>query len=176
LMAQKGHRHLIAAVPELVDRFPDVAVVIIGQGTLQEQLVRQAAALGVGDHVHLPGFRADARMLLDAADVFALPSQQEAMPLAALEAMDAGLPVVATCVFGSAEVVVDRGTGLLVPRDEPAALARAITELLADPVQRRRYGATGRARYVQQYTSARMAAETLAVYDEVLASVPSGTR
>ncbi len=175
LMAQKGHRHLIAAVPELVDRFPDVAVVIIGQGTLREKLLQQAAALGVGDHVHLPGFRADARMLLDAADVFALPSQQEAMPLAALEAMDAGLPVVATCVFGSAEVVVDRGTGFLVPRGEPAALAAAIGELLADSGLRRRHGAAGRARYLERYTSARMAAETLAVYDEVLATVPSDT-
>jgi glycosyltransferase involved in cell wall biosynthesis len=174
LMTQKGHLNLVAAVPELSDRFPDVAVVIIGQGTLREQLLEQAAALGVADRVHLPGFRADARMLLDAADLFVLPSRQEAMPLAALEAMDAGLPVVATCVFGSAEVVVDRETGLLVPRDHPAALARAITELLADPGRRRGYGAAGRARYLQRYTSARMAADTLAVYHEVLATVPDG--
>ncbi|WP_369133673.1 glycosyltransferase family 4 protein [Modestobacter sp. I12A-02662] len=171
LMGQKGHRYLVEALPELVRRFPDVAVVIIGQGTLRERLREQAAELGVADHLHLPGYRADARMLLDAADVFALPSRQEAMPLAALEAMDASLPVVATRVYGSAEVVVHRETGLLVPPQDAGALAQAIGELLADPGLRRRYAAAGREHYLRHHTSARMAAQTLAVYDEALAGV-----
>lgn len=135
LVTAKGHRSLVAAVPELVRRFPDVAVVVLGDGTLREPLLQQAADLGVAGHVLLPGFRSDARMLLDAADVFVLPSRQEAMPLAALEAMDAGLPVVATRVFGSAEVVLDGRTGLLVPRDDPAALTGALGALLADPAR-----------------------------------------
>jgi glycosyltransferase involved in cell wall biosynthesis len=172
LMGQKGHRYLVDALPELARRFPGVAVVVIGQGTLRERLAQQAAELGVADHLHLPGYRADARMLLDAADVFALPSRQEAMPLAALEAMDAGLPVVATSVYGSAEVVADRETGLLVPPQDPGALAQAVGALLADPDLRHRYGAAGRERFLRQHTSARMAAQTLAVYDEALATVP----
>ena len=138
LMVQKGHRNLVAAVPELAARFPDLAVVIIGSGYLHAQLADQAAALGVGDRVHLVGHRTDARMLLDAADVFVLPSRQEAMPLAAIEAMDAGLPVVATRVLGTAEVVVDGETGTLVPPEDPAALARAVGELLDDPERAQR--------------------------------------
>ncbi len=172
LLAQKGQRTLVAAVPALVERFPDLAVVLVGTGGLHEPLVRQAAELGVSQHVHLPGFRADARMLLDAADVFALPSRQEAMPLAALEAMDAGLPVVATRVPGSAEVVLDGTTGLLVRRDDPAALAVALDELLRDPDLRERYGAAGRERFGEHYTSARMAEQTLGVYRELLATGP----
>lgn len=171
-LVQKGQRYLVAAVPELLRRFPDLAVVVLGDGGLRDQLVRQVADLGIAEHVQLPGFRSDARMLLDAADVFALPSRQEAMPLAALEAMEAGLPVVATRVFGSAEVVLDGQTGLLVPPADPAALARALGELLADPERGRRYGAAGQARFLAHYTSARMAADTLAVYEDLLA----GTR
>lgn len=168
LVTQKGHRSLVAAVPALAARFPDLAVVVIGSGGLHEPLTRQAAELGVSRSVHLPGFRADARMLLDAADVFALPSRQEAMPLAALEAMDAGLPVVATRVPGSTEVVLDGQTGRLVPRDDPAALAQALGALLSDGALRTRYGAAGRERFRSHYTSSRMAAQTLAVYQELL--------
>ena len=171
LLVQKGQRHLVDAVPEIAARFPDVAVVVLGAGVLLEPLRKQAAVLGVADRVHLPGFRPDARMLLDAADVFVLPSRQEAMPLAAIEAMEAGLPVVATEVFGSAEVVVDGGTGLLVPPGNAARLAQAVLALLGDPERRRRMGAAGRTRFLDHYTSRRMADETLAVYTEVLAGV-----
>ncbi len=125
----------------------------------------------MGDRVHLLGHRTDARMLLDAADVFVLPSRHEAMPLSAIEAMDAGLPVVATRVLGTAEVVVDDQTGTLVPAADSAALARAIAELLDDPERAQRYAVAGRGRFLQCFTSARMAADTLAVYEHVLRRV-----
>ncbi|MDP9435052.1 MAG: glycosyltransferase family 4 protein [Actinomycetota bacterium] len=173
LLHYKGQRHLIDAVPDLAARFPDLAVVVLGDGPLHRALTEQAAALGVADRVHLPGFRPDARLLLDAADVFVLPSRQEAMPLAALEAMDAGLPVVASRVFGSAEVVVDGTTGLLVRPGDPRALGCAVAELLDDPERARRCGAAGRQRYLEHYSSARMAAQTLAVYRAVLARSPA---
>jgi glycosyltransferase involved in cell wall biosynthesis len=174
LMVQKGQRYLLEAVPELVARFPDLAVVILGHGHLHARLAEQAVALGVGRHVHLPGYRADARMLLDAADVFVLPSRQEAMPLAALEAMDAAVPVVATRVFGTAEVVTDGETGVLVPPQDPAALARAVGDLLDDPARVQRYAVAGRSRYLERFTSRRMAADTLAVYADVLSSAAAG--
>ena len=170
LAVQKGHRYLIDAVPELASRFPDVAVVIIGKGPLDERLRAQAAELGVADRVRLVGFRPDARMLLDAADVFVLPSRQEGMPLAALEAMEAGVPVVATRVIGTAEVVVDGETGILVPREDPPALAAAIGRLLDDPARAARFGEAGRRRYLDGFTSGRMAADTVAVYEDVLVS------
>ena len=171
LNVMKGQRYLVDAVPELTRRFPDLAVVVLGSGHLHEQLRGQAEALGVADRVQLPGHRPDARMLLDAADVFVLPSRHEGMPLVLLEAMDAGLPVVATRVIGSEEVVVDGETGLLVPARNPPALAAALGRLLDDPAARERYGRAGRLRYLREFTSARMAAQTAAVYEQVLQRV-----
>jgi glycosyltransferase involved in cell wall biosynthesis len=100
------------------------------------------------------------------------------MPLAAMEAMDAGLPVVGTDVIGTAEVVADGETGLLVPPRDPEALATALGTLLSDADLRARYASAARQRYVQHFTSARMAADTAAVYDSLLrqAGVVRGLR
>ena len=170
LMRQKGHDVLVEALPGLVASFPQLAVVVIGSGTLAGPLTARAADLGVAGHLLLAGHRTDARMLLDAADVFVLPSRQEGLPLAALEAMDVGLPVVGTDVIGTSEVVVDGETGRLVPSQDVAALCGALAGLLADPALRARYGAAGRRRYLAQFTAKRMAAETFAVYEDVLAA------
>jgi glycosyltransferase involved in cell wall biosynthesis len=175
LTVMKGQRHLVDCVPALAARFPDVRVVLVGDGHLRAVLTAQAAALGVSDAVVFAGHRADARSLLDAADVFVLPSRHEGMPLAAMEAMDAALPVVGTRVIGTAEVVADGETGLLVAPGDDAALGGALATLLADPELRSRYGVAGRRRYLSHFTSARMAAGTVAVYEDALrAAVGSG--
>ena len=175
LMRQKGQDLLIEALPPLAARFPELAVVVIGEGSLRDRLTRQAADLGVPDVLHLPGHRTDARMLLDAADVFVLPSRQEGLPLVALEAMDVGLPVVGTDVIGTAEVVIDGETGALVPPRDASALGDALAGLLVDPQLRAKYGEAGRRRYLAEFTAKRMAAETLAVYEDVLAQVRGGS-
>jgi glycosyltransferase involved in cell wall biosynthesis len=171
LATMKGQSDLIESTPALLARYPELVVLIIGDGHLHARLAEQAVALGVGDCVRLLGHRADARQLLDAADVFVLPSLHEGMPLVALEAMEASLPVVATRVIGSEEVVVDGETGLLVPAQDPPALSRALSTLLADPVLRARLGRAGRRRYLTMFTRRRMAADTVAVYSRVLGSV-----
>jgi glycosyltransferase involved in cell wall biosynthesis len=168
LTHMKGQWHLVDAVPGLMARFPDLAVVLVGDGPLRQALEKRAAALGAVGAVRFPGHRTDARQLLDAADVFVLPSRHEGMPLVALEAMEAGLPVVATRVIGSEEVVVDGVTGALVRPGDPAALGAALGRLLADPGLRRRQGAAGRCRYLAGFTRARMAADTTAVYESTL--------
>jgi glycosyltransferase involved in cell wall biosynthesis len=177
LNVMKGHRYLLDAVPALLRRFPDLAVVVLGRGHLEAELRQQAAALGVEHAVHLLGHRADARRLLDAADVFVLPSRHEGMPLVLLEAMDAGLPVVSTRVIGSEEVVVHGETGTLVRPRDPSALGHALAELLGDPQLRQRYGRAGQQRFSRCFTAARMASETALVYEGVLAHVvPGGAR
>jgi glycosyltransferase involved in cell wall biosynthesis len=168
LTHMKGQWHLVDAVPALLARFPELAVVLVGDGPLREALEKRAAALGVGPAVRFAGHRSDARQLLAAADVFALPSRHEGMPLVALEAMEAGLPVVGTRVTGTEEVVADGATGALVRPGDPAALAAALGRLLADPELRLRQGAAGRARYLACHTRERMARDTAAVYDAVL--------
>ncbi|HEX2072793.1 MAG TPA: glycosyltransferase family 4 protein [Geodermatophilus sp.] len=170
LTHMKGQWHLVDAVPDLVARFPTLAVVLLGDGPLRDSLAKRAVALGVAGTVCFPGHRTDARLLMDAADVFVLPSRHEGMPLVALEAMEAGLPVVATRVIGSAEAVVDGETGALVRPRDPAALGAAIAALLADPALRQRQGPAGRRRYLAEFTRERMAAATAAVYEEVLAA------
>ncbi len=171
LTHMKGHGCLIDAIPHLAARFPDLTVVLVGDGPLRHDLARRAAELGVAGHVRFAGHRTDARSLLDAADVFVLPSRQEGMPLAALEAMEAAVPVVATRVIGSEEVVLDGITGALVRPGDPADLAEAVATLLADPGLRCRQGQAGRRRYLARFTSGRMAADTAAVYEEVLGRV-----
>lgn len=168
LAVQKGHRHLVDALPQLLTRWPDLVAVIVGNGHLREVLEGQAARLGVGHALRLVGHRTDARGLLDAADVFVLPSRQEGMPMAALEAMDAGLPVVATRVTGTSEVVADGVTGRLVRPGDSRAIANAIATLLADETLRRRFGDAGRKLYRERFTAERMTDETLAVYAETL--------
>ncbi|MDP9443649.1 MAG: glycosyltransferase family 4 protein [Actinomycetota bacterium] len=170
LVRMKGQRYLVDAVPDLVGGFPDLAVVILGEGPLRRELADRAADLGVESVVRLAGHRDDARLLLDAADVFVLPSRHEGMPLAALEAMEAGLPVVGTRVIGTDEVVVDGETGLLVPAEDPHALAAAVADLLAHPDLRAAYAGVGRRRYLEHHTVELMAARTRAVYDAVLAT------
>jgi glycosyltransferase involved in cell wall biosynthesis len=178
LIVMKGQRYLVDSVPRLLERWPDLTLLLVGDGHLRGDLTRHAADLGVSSAVRLLGHRADARMLLDAADVFVLPSIHEGMPLAAMEAMDAGLPVVGTDVIGTAEVVADGETGLLVPPRDPEALATALGTLLSDADLRGRYASAARQRYVQHFTSARMAADTAAVYDSLLrqAGVVRGLR
>jgi glycosyltransferase involved in cell wall biosynthesis len=168
LINMKGHRFLVEAVSLLIGLFPDLAVPIFGRGPLHESLQRRAVELGVAPAVRFLGHRTDARMLLDAADIFVLPSRHEGMPLAAIEAMDAGLPVVATRVIGSEEVVLDGHTGTLVRSEDPVALARALAGLLADRELRSAYGRAGRRRYLACHSVERMALRTLAVYEQVL--------
>ena len=172
LTHMKGQWHLVDAVPGLLDRFPDLAVVLVGQGPLREALEKRAAGLGVGGAVRFAGHRTDARRLLAAADVFVLPSRHEGMPLVVLEAMEAGLPVVGTRVTGTEEVVEDGVTGALVRPGDPAALGAALGRLLADPALRHRQGDAGRRRYLACFTRERMARDTAAVYESVLRGAP----
>lgn len=168
LTAMKGQRCLIEAAALLRPDRPRLQVVIVGEGELRTDLENLAAERGLADSVHLPGHREDARMLLDAADVFALPSRSEGMPLALIEAMEAGVPVVATRVIGSTEVVVHGETGLLVPAEDAEMLAAALAQLLGNEDRRARYGEAGRGRYLREFTVDRMVTRTQAVYDLVL--------
>jgi glycosyltransferase involved in cell wall biosynthesis len=171
LTHMKAQWQLVDVVPDLVSRFPGLVIMLLGDGPLREVLAKQAAGLGMAHVVRFPGHRPDARQLLAAADVFLLSSRYEGMPLAVLEAMEAGLPVVATRVVGNEDVVVDGVTGTLVPFGRPAALGAALAALLDDPGLRRRQGAAGRCRYLAGFTRERMAAETAAIYEELLQAV-----
>ena len=123
----------------------------------------------MADRAHFVGWSDEPRRHLEALEVFVLPSRFEGFPLAVVEAMLAELPVVASDVGAVREAVLDGRTGLLVPRDDPEALAAAVRELLADPARRRAMGAAGRTLALERYTAAAMARRFESLYDELRA-------
>ncbi|WP_425374305.1 glycosyltransferase [Lichenihabitans psoromatis] len=162
--AQKDHATLIEAVPAVLARFPDACFVLAGSGPLEATIAMQIAAQNLSASVRLLGQRDDIPDLLGAADLLVLPSRFEGLPLTILEAMAAGVPVVATNVGGTDEAAVDGVTGLLVPPGEPARLAAAIQAMLEDPARAARYGRAARKRFQTSFTAARMGADMAQLY------------
>jgi glycosyltransferase involved in cell wall biosynthesis len=138
---------------------------VIGDGPKRAALASLADDLGVTDRVHWAGHRRDVSSLLPAFDVFVQPSLYEGLPNTVLEAQACGLPVVATAVGGTPEIVVDGVTGVLVSPHDPAALAGAIVRLLRDPDLRRRMGRAGRERVRQRFSCEQMVGQTQALYE-----------
>jgi glycosyltransferase involved in cell wall biosynthesis len=147
---------------------PGAGLVVVGDGPERESLERWAQALGLSDRVCFQGWQKDARRHLTTFDVFALASRFEGFPLVIVEAMLAGLPVVATNVGSVSEAVLDQRTGVLVDSENAAALTAALGSLLADPELRRRMGAEGRER-AQVFTPVAMARAFEDLYQELLA-------
>ena len=164
LEVRKGHAVLLAAAAGLASAAPRLRYVFCGEGRQAKALAGAAAALDGA--ARLVGFRRDVAACLAAADIVALPSLQEGLGVAALEAMAASRPVVASRVGGLAEAVVHEETGLLVPPGDPTALAAALARLARDPDLRARLGAAGHARVLARYTATRMAEGTLACYED----------
>jgi glycosyltransferase involved in cell wall biosynthesis len=165
----KGHRHLIDAVSLLVDRYPNLHVAISGRGDLEKELRTQARDRGLKSSVHLLGLRADVGAILAAADVFVLPSLSEGLPLALLEAMFAGCPIVASDVGEVRTALNDGRAGLLVPPGNPEALAAALDRLLRDPQEARRFGDRAGAHARAEYDLARMVDRYVDLYKAALA-------
>ncbi len=165
LHAQKGLDVLLQAASLLRKR--PFRWVVAGEGRERDALLSEARRLHVDDVVRLPGFRADAIGLMKACDVFVLPSRWEGLPIVLLEAMAAGRPVIATRVGGNTDLVVDGETGLLVPPEDPAALAAAIERLLADPALSARIAARGQAMVRERYSVERMVRSHEELYDSL---------
>jgi glycosyltransferase involved in cell wall biosynthesis len=169
LTPQKDHRALLAAIPAVLAAEPRARFLWVGTGPLERHLRRAVRAAGLGRSVRLLGARDDVPDLLAAADLFVLPSRFEGLPLALLEAMAAGLPVVAPHVCGTEEVVEHGRTGLLAESRDPEALALAVSAVLALPDRGAALGAADRRRVMLAFDAGRMVRETLALYCDLLA-------
>lgn len=168
LEPQKGHRVLLDAWPAVLGVFPRARLVLLGEGGERAALEHQAARLGIDTTVTFAGYQANVPEWLALADFTVLPSFFEGLPLAALESLAAGRPVVATAVDGTTEVVLDQATGLLVPPGATAPLAAAICRLLAAPDFARELGRAGRQRVERLFSEERQVEETEAVYEAAL--------
>ena len=162
LEQQKGIDVLLRAAVDV-----DASFAVAGDGAERAELERRAVELGVADRVRFLGRRTDVGELLAAADVFALPSRYEGTSLALLEAMAAGKPVVATAIGGNDEIVEDGRTGLLVPAEDPRALAAALARLAGDAATAAALGAAARAEVERRFSWDAVAARVGAIYEQV---------
>jgi glycosyltransferase involved in cell wall biosynthesis len=167
LRAPKDFLTLVRAVAALEPG--SVSLRIAGDGPDRERLVEEIDRLGVAAAVDLLGTQPDVDALLESADVFVLSSTSEGLPMSVLEAMAAGLPVVASAVGGVPELV-DGETGVLVPPADPEALAAALARLATDPRLRERLGAAGRRRAEAEFGLAEFQSAHLAAYRAALAA------
>ncbi len=178
---QKGHIFLLVAIPWIRAFRPQAHFFWIGDGPLRQELAAQARDRGVADAVHLLGKRDDVSTWMASSDLLVLPSLFEGMPLAILEAMANGLPVIGTRACGMTEQIVDGVSGRLVQPGDPKGLAEAIVEGLLKPERAARWAAAARMRFESEFHASRMANEMRSLYLGLMAQKmaeisPSPTR
>jgi glycosyltransferase involved in cell wall biosynthesis len=171
MRAQKALDVLVDAFAELLGPLPDAHLLLVGDGERRGEIEAHVRKRGVGERVHFTGDRWDVPDFIAAFDVSALSSDFEGTPLFVFESMAQGKPVVATAVGGLREVIEDGRSGVLVPPQDPPALARALEALLRDPERREAIAAAGRER-LRDFTLDRAAERFDALYREVLSDAP----
>jgi glycosyltransferase involved in cell wall biosynthesis len=165
LKPRKGLTYLIQAARTVLELHPHARFFIAGEGPARSTLEAHIARLCLRHRVHLLGQRNDPLALLEASDIFVLPSLFEGLPRALLEAMALAKPVVATDIGGSREVVRHEETGLIVAPRDAEALAQSLSRLVASPRDRRAYGEAGRRAAAREFSARRVALAHEAVYD-----------
>jgi glycosyltransferase involved in cell wall biosynthesis len=156
LRPEKGHDTLISAAALVIGQRPDTEFLVVGGGPLDASLRREVERRGLGSRVQFLGERSDVPALLASSDLFVLPSRSEASPNGVLEAMAAGLPVVASRVGGVPELIESGVNGLLVAPDRPAELAAAVLDLIARPQVAGALGVAAREKAERQFSFDRM--------------------
>lgn len=171
LTYQKGHEYLVQAMPEVLKHVPNAKVGICGEGPLHSQLQSQILNLGLSEHVKLLGARVDVSPILACADVFVLPSRWEGLSRALMEAMAAGIPVIASRVDGSQDLITDGVHGLLVTSEDAKDLAASILQLLENPPMMKKLGAAARDHVLRVHSTDTMCRKH---YDLILNSLITG--
>jgi glycosyltransferase involved in cell wall biosynthesis len=170
----KDHQTAIRCFARVAREAPGARLVLAGDGPEEADIRAMVKQLGLVQSVLFLGLRKDVARLLQAADLFLLSSISEGIPLAMIEAMCAGLPVVSTLVGGTGEVVREGKTGLLAPARDDAALAQAVLRLHRDPGLRRLMGENGKQRARELFSEEQMARRYLAIYEQMNGSLVKG--
>lgn len=172
----KDHEMLLNAAGPILEEVPNAHFLIAGDGPERHRLESRARHLGIEARIRFMGVVADIPGLLAATDVVVLTSKHEAFPLSLLEAMAAGLPVVATDVGSVAEIVVEGDTGYIVPSGDPRGFASRVSQVLTDPALAARLGAAGRERVATVFTIERMVERTQELFTDLVMAKPRGGR
>lgn len=167
VVAGKGLEELVDAVAALAPRHPDLRLAVVGEGDLEAELRTRAETTGVADRVTFTGFREDVGDVLAAATAVVLPSHREGMSIAVLEAMAAGVPLVASSIASNREVTEDGALAVLVPPGDVTGLVRAIEEVLDHPSAAAERAERARFRFRRLYSAPAMADAYLALYEEL---------
>ncbi len=169
LSEQKGITYLLDAAQQIVASLPQARFLIIGGGPLEQPLRDKAAALGLADRVVLPGWKKDAARLLPIFDVFVMSSLWEAMPMALLEAMAAGRPIVVTDVGDNRGIVDDGGCGVVVPPRDPGAIAQAVLQIVNTPAASAAMTTRAVRRFNERFTTRHMVNAHEQLYEQLVA-------
>jgi len=167
LSPEKGFAVLIEAARKVIGAVQSVGFILFGNGPLRDALLQQINAAGLQNSIILAGFRHDLDRLLPFLDLLAVPSFTEGLPNVVLEAFAAGVPVVATAVGGTPEIVDDDVSGYLVPPGDPNSLAKRITQLLDSKGQARTMGERGRQRVLRDFTFETQTAAYRQLFDSI---------
>jgi len=167
----KGHEFVIEAAKPVLERYPQVRFLFVGDGLLRDQYERRLNELGIRDRFVFAGLVPPTQVaeLIHAMDIVVHTSEWEGLARVLSQGLIAGKPVVSFAIDGAKEVVIPGETGLLVPPRDLSALTAALCELAGDADQRQRFGVTGRARFTEQFRHQTMTRRIREVYNEVLA-------
>jgi glycosyltransferase involved in cell wall biosynthesis len=179
LQAVKGHRYAILAMPQIVRQHPQAQLVIVGDGPLLEQLQALVNQLQLSNNVHFLGFQHPVTHIIRQFDMFLMPSLSEGLGLSLIEAMAEGIPAIATKVGGMVDVITgdirstnqyqsELATGILIPPEDPEAIAKAVIQLLNDPQQAIAMGERGQEDVRERFNSKRMIDEMDDLYKSII--------
>jgi glycosyltransferase involved in cell wall biosynthesis len=171
---EKGVDIFLRAAARVLVEFPSAKFVVVGEGPDKGKLEQLVNELKIRESVSMLGRRNDMPSVYASLDVMVSASRQEGLPMAILEGMASGLPLVATAVGEVPTVVLDGRTGVLVPAGNPDSLAAGIIELLRDPAMRKSLGSAARQRVEEEYSAVRMTNDYLCVYAEAIEAVKKG--
>jgi len=163
---QKGHKFLVEAAATIIQDFPRLHILFVGDGELLEEVRIQVLELNLNENVHFLGMRNDIPEILIASDSFILPSLWEGLPMALIEAMASGLPVIATDVSGTRQVVESGKTGIMVEPGNVPGLAHSIKELLNEPEQAQIMGKEAREKMETMFSAKKQAEEYLTLFEK----------
>ena len=166
LHERKGLKYLIEAIPDIIKKYPETKLVIIGEGKDRKNLEHLIGRLGIENHVLLAGKQKEIPKVLKSSDIFVLPSLREAFGLVILEAMITGLPVIASKVGGIPEIINNKN-GLLVESENPEKLANTLLDLIAHPDRCKKLSAYGQKTVLEKFTAKKMAEEYEREYSSI---------
>ena len=168
LVWQKGFEYLIRSFPEVLKSCPDARLLLVGDGPLRANLEVLSEALDMKDKIIFAGFRSDIKEVLASMDILVIPSLLEGFPMVTLEAMALAKPIVATCIDGLREQIIDGESGILLPPKDPSALTASIMKLLNDPQLAVRIGSNARKQVEKEFPLEKMIMETHEVYQSLV--------